>query len=56
MHFCSTGRISTTLLFFPSGFGGGKGWLVTTILLFLLIENIEADFMPRERRRSGKQK
>jgi hypothetical protein len=35
----------------PERIWWGKGWLVTTILLFLFIENVEADFRSRERRR-----
>jgi hypothetical protein len=40
----------------PEGIWWGKGCFVTAMLLFLLIENVEADFRSRERRRSDNQK
>jgi len=40
----------------PEGIWWGNVWLVTTILLFLFMENVKADFRSRERRRSGNQK
>jgi hypothetical protein len=41
---------------FPEWIWWGNGWFDTTILLFLFIENVKADFRSGERRRSGNQK